>query len=56
VFVNGYFSATYVREGDDWKMRTLTLTEAPTTCRDEIDVRGEPPEQNSSFLIQVVTD
>jgi hypothetical protein len=48
VFVKGYFSAIYVREGDDWKMRTLILTEHPTTCpacRDEIDVRGEPPEQ-----------
>ena len=29
VFVKGYFSAIYVREGDDWKMRTLTLTEHP---------------------------
>jgi hypothetical protein len=48
VFVKGYFSAIYVREGDDWKMRTLILTEHPTTypaCRDEIDVRGAPPEQ-----------
>jgi ketosteroid isomerase-like protein len=29
VFVRGYFSAIYVREGDDWKIRTLTLTERP---------------------------
>jgi ketosteroid isomerase-like protein len=29
VFVKGYFLAIYVREGDDWKMRTLTLTEHP---------------------------
>jgi len=29
VFVKGYFSAIYVREGDDWKMRILTLTEHP---------------------------
>ena len=29
VFVNGYFSAIYVREGDAWKMRMLTLTERP---------------------------
>ena len=29
VFVKGYFSAIYVREGDAWKMRTLTLTEHP---------------------------
>ena len=28
-FVKGYFSAIYVREGDDWKMRILTLTEHP---------------------------
>jgi len=29
VFVNGYFSTIYVREGDAWKMRMLTLTERP---------------------------
>ena len=29
VFVNGYFSAIYVREGDAWKMRMLTITERP---------------------------
>ena len=28
-FVNGYFSAIYVREGDVWKIRTLTLSERP---------------------------
>ncbi len=29
VFVKGYWSAVYVREGDDWKIRILTLTERP---------------------------
>jgi ketosteroid isomerase-like protein len=29
VFVSGYFSSIYVRDGDDWKIRTLTLTERP---------------------------
>jgi uncharacterized protein (TIGR02246 family) len=29
VFVRGYFTAIYVREGDAWKIRTLTLTERP---------------------------
>jgi uncharacterized protein (TIGR02246 family) len=29
VLVNGHFSAIYVREGDDWKIRMLTLTEHP---------------------------
>jgi ketosteroid isomerase-like protein len=28
-FVNGYFSAIYIREGDAWKIRMLTLTERP---------------------------
>ena len=27
--VNGHFSAIYVREGDDWKIRMLTLSQAP---------------------------
>ena len=27
--VKGYFSAIYVREGDAWKIRILTLTERP---------------------------
>jgi ketosteroid isomerase-like protein len=27
VFVKGYFSSIYVREGDDWKIRMLSLTE-----------------------------
>jgi uncharacterized protein (TIGR02246 family) len=29
VFVNGYSSAIYVREGDAWKIRMLTLSEHP---------------------------
>jgi uncharacterized protein (TIGR02246 family) len=29
VFVRGYWSAIYVREGDDWKIRELTLSESP---------------------------
>ena len=29
VFVTGYSSAIYVLEGDDWKIRLLTLTEHP---------------------------
>jgi ketosteroid isomerase-like protein len=29
VFVQGYFSAIYVREGDAWKIRMLTLSERP---------------------------
>jgi ketosteroid isomerase-like protein len=29
VFVKGYFSAIYVREGDAWKIGMLTLTERP---------------------------
>jgi uncharacterized protein (TIGR02246 family) len=29
VFVKGYCSAIYVREGDAWKIRMLTLTERP---------------------------
>jgi hypothetical protein len=29
VFVKGYFSSIYVREGDAWKVRMLTLTEHP---------------------------
>ena len=29
VFVNGYWSAIYVREGDAWKIRMLTLSEHP---------------------------
>jgi ketosteroid isomerase-like protein len=29
VFVKGYFSSIYVREGDAWKIRMLTLTEHP---------------------------
>jgi ketosteroid isomerase-like protein len=28
-FVKGYFSAIYVREGDVWKIRMLTLSERP---------------------------
>jgi ketosteroid isomerase-like protein len=28
-FVKGYFSAIYVREGDAWKIRMLTLSERP---------------------------
>ena len=32
VFARGYWSALYVREGDVWKMRLLTLNEvAPPT-------------------------
>ena len=27
--VNGHFSAIYVREGDDWKIRMLTLNQTP---------------------------
>jgi uncharacterized protein (TIGR02246 family) len=33
VFVRGYWSAIYVREGDDWKIRQLTITDAPTEVR-----------------------
>jgi uncharacterized protein (TIGR02246 family) len=29
VFANGYWSAIYVREGDAWKIRMLTLSEHP---------------------------
>jgi len=29
VFINGYWSAIYVREGDAWKIRMLTLSEHP---------------------------
>jgi hypothetical protein len=29
VFVKGYCSAIYVREGDAWKIRLLTLSERP---------------------------
>ena len=29
VLVNGHFSAIYVREGDDWKIRMLTLNQTP---------------------------
>jgi hypothetical protein len=29
VFVRGYWSAIYVREGDAWKIRLLTLIERP---------------------------
>jgi uncharacterized protein (TIGR02246 family) len=29
VFVKGYFTAIYVREGDAWKIRMLALTERP---------------------------
>jgi ketosteroid isomerase-like protein len=29
VFVKGYFSAIYIREGDAWKIRILTLSERP---------------------------
>ena len=29
VFVKGYWSAIYVREGDAWKIRLLTLSERP---------------------------
>jgi ketosteroid isomerase-like protein len=29
VFVRGYWSAIYVREGDGWKIRLLTLSEHP---------------------------
>jgi ketosteroid isomerase-like protein len=32
-FVNGYWSAIYVREGDDWKMRMLTVSEHPQPAR-----------------------
>src|SRR4029077_2044418 len=32
VFVKGYFSSIYVREGDAWKIRMLTLTEHPRTA------------------------
>ena len=28
-FVKGYWSAIYVREGDDWKIRMLTISERP---------------------------
>jgi ketosteroid isomerase-like protein len=32
-FVSGYWSAIYVREGDDWKMRMLTVSEHPQPAR-----------------------
>ena len=28
-FERGYWSAIYVREGDDWKIRMLTISERP---------------------------
>jgi hypothetical protein len=31
-FVKGYFSAIYVRDGNDWKIRALTLTDHPRTA------------------------
>jgi len=36
VFVRGYWSAIYVREDDDWKIRMLTLSERqrPTSLAD----------------------
>ena len=32
-FVNGYWSAIYVREDDGWKMRMLTVSEHPQPAR-----------------------
>ena len=32
-FVRGYWSAIYVREGDNWKMRLLTVSEHPQPAR-----------------------
>ena len=32
-FVSGYWSAIYVREGDGWKMRLLTVSEHPQPAR-----------------------
>src|ERR1700733_9287567 len=33
-FEGGYWSAIYVREGDDWKIRLLTVSERPQPSRD----------------------
>jgi uncharacterized protein (TIGR02246 family) len=33
MFVRGYWSAIYVREGDAWKIRMLTLSECPRPAR-----------------------
>ena len=33
-FEGGYWSAIYVHEGDDWKIRLLTLAERPKPSRD----------------------
>jgi uncharacterized protein (TIGR02246 family) len=32
-FVSGYWSAIYVREGDGWRMRMLTVSEHPRSAR-----------------------
>jgi len=33
-FEGGYWSAIYVHEGDDWKIRLLTVSERPKPSRD----------------------
>jgi uncharacterized protein (TIGR02246 family) len=33
-FEGGFWSATYVHEGDDWKIRLLTVSERPKPSRD----------------------
>ena len=33
-FERGYWSAIYVREGDDWKIRMLTISDRPKPSRD----------------------
>jgi uncharacterized protein (TIGR02246 family) len=33
-FEKGYWSAIYVREGDDWKIRMLTISDRPKPSRD----------------------
>lgn len=33
-FEGGYWSAIYIHEGDDWKIRLLTLSERPKPSRD----------------------
>jgi uncharacterized protein (TIGR02246 family) len=43
VFVRGYWSAIYVREGDAWKIRMLTLTERPQLAPLQRRNRCEPP-------------
>jgi ketosteroid isomerase-like protein len=47
VFASGYWSAIYVREGDAWKIRMLTLNEQPgpaPRAETKWKIRGEAPD------------